>query len=68
VPQRVGVGHPLEAITLTKMQTLRQLAAIWMRQHHVKASTIRLDAIRGDLSSIASRAVRQLFVGTSPDE
>jgi putative endonuclease len=41
----LGFGHPLEAIPFAKMQTLRQLAAIWMRQHHVKASTIRLDAI-----------------------
>jgi len=41
----LGFGHPLEAITFAKMRTLRQLAAIWMREHHVKASTIRLDAI-----------------------
>jgi putative endonuclease len=41
----LGFGHPLEAITYTKMRTLRQLAAIWMREHHVKAATIRLDAI-----------------------
>jgi putative endonuclease len=37
--------HPLEAITFTKRRTLRQLAAVWMRQHRVKASAIRLDAI-----------------------
>jgi putative endonuclease len=41
----LGFGHPLEAITFAKMRTLRQLAALWMRQHRVKASTIRLDAI-----------------------
>jgi putative endonuclease len=41
----LGFGHPLEAITFTKMRTLRQLAAMWMREHHLKASTIRLDAI-----------------------
>jgi putative endonuclease len=41
----LGFGHPLEAITFAKMRTLRQLAALWMRQHQVKASTIRLDAI-----------------------
>ena len=41
----LGFGHPLEAITFVKMRTLRQLAALWMREHHVKASTIRLDAI-----------------------
>jgi putative endonuclease len=41
----LGFGHPLEAITYTKMRTLRQLAALWMREHRVKASSIRLDAI-----------------------
>ena len=33
----LGFGHPLEAITFTKMQTLRQLAALWLREHHFKA-------------------------------
>jgi putative endonuclease len=33
----LGFGHPLEAITFTKRRTLRQLAAVWMRQHRVKA-------------------------------
>jgi putative endonuclease len=41
----LGFGHPLEAITYTKMRTLRQLAALWMREHPIKASSIRLDAI-----------------------
>jgi len=41
----LGFGHPLEAITFSKMQTLRQLAALWMREHRMKASSIRLDAI-----------------------
>ncbi|HET9301288.1 MAG TPA: YraN family protein [Propionibacteriaceae bacterium] len=41
----LGFGHPLEAITFTKMQTLRQLGAVWMREHRMKASSIRLDAI-----------------------
>ena len=41
----LGFGHPLEAITFAKMRTLRQLAALWMREHHLNASTIRLDAI-----------------------
>jgi putative endonuclease len=40
-----GFGHPLEAITYAKMRTLRQLAALWMREHRMKASSIRLDAI-----------------------
>ena len=41
----LGFGHPLEAITFTKRRTLRQLAAVWMRQHRVTADAIRLDAI-----------------------
>jgi putative endonuclease len=41
----LGFGHPLEAITFTKRRTLRQLAAVWMRQHRVEASAIRLDAV-----------------------
>ena len=41
----LGFGHPLEAITFSKMRTLRQLAALWMREHQVSASVIRLDAI-----------------------
>ena len=38
-------GHPLEAITYAKMRTLRQLAALWMREHQYAADRIRLDAI-----------------------
>ncbi len=41
----LGFGHPLEAITYAKMRTLRQLAAVWMREYRMKASAIRLDAI-----------------------
>ena len=47
----LGFGHPLEAITYTKMRTLRQLAALWMREHRMKASSIRLDAIGVVLAS-----------------
>ena len=41
----LGFGHPLEAIPFRIMRTLRQLAALWMREHRMKASSIRLDAI-----------------------
>ena len=41
----MGFGHPLEAITFAKMRTLRQLAALWLRQHRMTANGIRLDAI-----------------------
>jgi putative endonuclease len=47
----LGFGHPLEAITYAKMRTLRQLAAVWMREHRMKASAIRLDAIGVVLTS-----------------
>jgi putative endonuclease len=40
-----GFGHPLEAITFAKMRTLRQLAAMWLRQHPMAAARIRVDAI-----------------------
>ena len=59
----LGFGHPLEAITYAKMRTLRQLAALWLRQHHLKASSIRLDAIGvvlvpGEPASLAGRGPR----------
>ena len=41
----LGFGHPLEAITYAKRRTLRQLAAIWMRDHCVRTRSIRIDAI-----------------------
>jgi putative endonuclease len=41
----LGFRHPFDAITFAKMRTLRQLAALWMREHDVKASMIRLDAV-----------------------
>jgi putative endonuclease len=53
----LGFGHPLEAITFTKRRTLRQLAAVWMRQHRVKASAIRLDAVGVVLAAGAEPSV-----------
>jgi putative endonuclease len=41
----LGFGHPLEAITYGKMRTLRQLAALWTREHKTGATSIRVDAI-----------------------
>ena len=41
----LGFGHPLEAITWTKLRTLRQLAAEWMSGQHTAVSRIRVDAI-----------------------
>jgi putative endonuclease len=56
----LGFGHPLEAITCTKMRTLRQLAAVWMREHRIKASTIRLDAIGVVLAPGADPSIRHV--------
>lgn len=53
----LGFGHPLEAITYAKMRTLRQLAAVWMREHRMKATAIRLDAIGVVLSPNADPSV-----------
>jgi putative endonuclease len=53
----LGFGHPLEAITYAKMRTLRQLAAVWMREHRVRASSIRLDAIGVVLARSAAPSV-----------
>ena len=38
-------GHPLEAITWTKLRTLRQLAAEWVRDHPIGPVRVRIDAI-----------------------
>ena len=56
----LGFGHPLEAITYAKMRTLRQLAAVWMREHRIKASTIRLDAIGVVLAPGADPSIRRV--------
>jgi putative endonuclease len=38
-------GHPLEAITPTKLARLRKLAGEWCLQHPSDARRIRIDAI-----------------------
>jgi len=40
-----GFGHPLEAITPTKLARLRRLAAAWCAEHPDDHSLIRIDAI-----------------------
>ncbi len=46
-------GHPLEAVTYAKLTTLRQLAAIWTRQHRVRG---RADPDRRHRRGPATRA------------
>jgi putative endonuclease len=41
----LGYGHPLEAITATKLARLRRLAAAWCEAHPDHGGTIRIDAI-----------------------
>jgi putative endonuclease len=41
----LGLAILLRRSRTPKMRTLRQLAAVWMREHRTKASSIRLDAI-----------------------
>ncbi|MDQ1544839.1 MAG: putative endonuclease [Actinomycetota bacterium] len=41
----LAFGHPLEAITVTKLARLRRLAAAWCDAHPERHSRIRIDAI-----------------------
>lgn len=47
VKARAGLdyGSPLESITYAKARRLRHLAAIYAREHRVRASLLRVDAI-----------------------
>ncbi len=38
-------GHPLEAVTATKVRRLRQLMAHWLAEHDEHAPEVRLDAV-----------------------
>jgi putative endonuclease len=41
----LAFGHPLEAITTTKLARLRRLAAAWCEEHPGNHFAIRIDAI-----------------------
>ena len=41
----VAFGHPLEAITATKLARLRRLAAAWCEAHPGNHDRIRIDAV-----------------------
>jgi len=41
----VAFGHPLEAVTATKLARLRRLAAAWCAEHPGDTRVIRIDAI-----------------------
>ena len=38
-------GHPAEAVTYRKLARLRRLTARWLREHDVRASSVRVDVI-----------------------
>ena len=40
---RSALGHPLEAVTGTKQQRLRRLAALYLRQQNRRWSDVRFD-------------------------
>ena len=41
----LAFGHPLEAITATKLARLRRLAAAWCEAHPGRHDSIRIDAV-----------------------
>ncbi len=41
----VGYGHPLEAITATKLARLRRLAGAWCEAHPNERGAVRIDAV-----------------------
>ena len=42
---RTGFGHPFEAITAKKVQTMRRLVAQWCESQNLSAAQVRLDAL-----------------------
>jgi putative endonuclease len=42
---RQGFGHPFEAITTKKLQTMRRLAAEWCQSQESVVAKVRLDAL-----------------------
>ena len=41
----VDFGHPLEAVTVTKANRLRRLAAQWIAAHGARPADVRLDLV-----------------------
>ena len=60
----VGFGHPLEAITASKLARLRRLAAAWCEAHPGDHDRIRIDAvavIAPSLGPIEVEHLRRVF-------
>lgn len=54
-----GYGDPLEAVTHAKVRKLVELSQLWLREHSVHASQIRIDAI-GVLDAAGERQVHHV--------
>ena len=60
----LGYGHPLEAITATKLARLRRLAAAWCEAHPDHGGAIRIDAIgviASKLDGVTVEHLRRVF-------
>ena len=42
---RTGFGHPFEAITAKKIQTMRSLVSQWCHNRNLSSNEVRLDAL-----------------------
>ena len=42
---RTGFGHPFEAITAKKIQTMRSLVSQWCQSRNLTSNEVRLDAL-----------------------
>jgi putative endonuclease len=40
-----GFGPPAEAVTVAKQRRIRMLAARWLREHRVRARSVRFDVV-----------------------
>lgn len=51
-------GTPLEAVTTAKRRRLRRLAALWLREHPLRADVVRFDvaAVHGTTVEVVSGA------------
>ncbi|CAN5298275.1 YraN family protein [soil metagenome] len=56
----VAFGHPLEAITATKLARLRRLAAAWCDAHPGDHDRIRIDAVAVIAPSVGQPVVEHL--------
>lgn len=56
----LGFGHPLEAITVTKLARLRRLAAAWCAAHPGANGLVRIDAVAVVAPAFGAVAIEHL--------